>query len=327
VLITGVAGLIGSRLAKWIVENTDAEVFGIDDLSGGYAENIPPGVTWHHRDLVHPRTDLNWLFDLVGPDYVFHFAAYAAEGLSPFMRCHNYRQNLIPAAKLITASIRHKVKRLVFASSMAVYGVGLPPFDETHDPKPIDPYGIAKWAIEQDLAAARAQHGLDYCVIRPHNVYGPHQNIWDLYRNVLGIWVRQVIKGLPLTIYGDGKQVRQFTYVDDIVEPLWRAAVSKEASCQTVNLGGPRHMSIGEAAGVLCDVAGYRAAIAYLPARHEVREAFCTYQKSIDLLGYQHKTGFATGLKTMLDWARTQPDRPQKRWIEYELWSPEWITE
>ena len=189
ILITGVAGLLGSRLADWIIKNKPGyKVVGIDDLSGGYKENVNPEVEFWQMDLVnHPIENC---FEVHKPDYVFHFAAYAAEGLSPFIRTYNYKNNLVATARIVNECIKHDVERLVFTSTMAVYGFGEGGiFHEDMRRAPIDPYGVAKAACEHDIEIANEQHGLDYCIIRPHNVYGANQNIWDKYRNVLGIWM------------------------------------------------------------------------------------------------------------------------------------------
>ncbi len=217
ILITGVAGLLGSRLADWIIENhPEHKVIGIDDLSGGYAENINSKVIFHNINLAKETTQLDQIFNYYKPDYVFHFAAYAAEGLSPFIRTYNYDNNLRATASIINECIRYNIKRLVFTSTLAVYGHGEGGlFDEKQIPKPIDPYGVAKFACEMDIQIAGEQHGLDWCIIRPHNVYGVKQNIWDKYRNVLGIWMFQYMNGEPMTIFGDGNQTRAFSYIDD----------------------------------------------------------------------------------------------------------------
>jgi UDP-glucose 4-epimerase len=203
ILITGVAGLIGSRLADYIIENVpNAQVVGIDDLSGGYKENINPKVEFWQMNLVtHPIENC---FEIHKFDYVFHLAAYAAEGLSPFIRQYNYENNLVATTRVVNQCIKHGVKRLVFTSTLAVYGhQDGNMFDEIQVPKPIDPYGVAKYACEMDIQIAGEQHGLDWCIIRPHNVYGVNQNIWDKYRNVLGIWMYQHLNGEPMTIFGD----------------------------------------------------------------------------------------------------------------------------
>ena len=317
IVITGVAGLLGSRMAQWVLETyPEYEVVGIDDLSGGYQENVPEGVVFYKLDCVSPK--VREVFEQHQPVYVYHLAAYAAEGLSPFIRKFNYNSNLVATANIINECIRTQVKRLVFTSSMAVYGRGNPPFSEADQPAPIDPYGIAKYACEMDIQVAGEQHGLDWCIIRPHNVYGIKQNIWDTYRNVLGIWMYQHLNGQPLTVFGDGHQKRAFSFMDDCLAPLWQAAVSPKASKQIINLGSGIEYSIREAAEILLEVMG-GGELAFLEQRHEVKNAHPTWQKSVDLLGFEDKTDLRTGLAVMWEWAKIQPQRERFVWSEYEL--------
>ena len=317
ILITGVAGLLGSRMADWLVENVpDAQVIGVDNLSGGYLSNVNEKVRFYEMDCADE--ELIKVCEQYQPDYLYHFAAYAAEGLSPFIRKYNYQNNLVATANVINACIKAKVKRLVFTSSMAVYGHGRPPFDEADQPQPIDPYGIAKYACELDIQVAGEQHGLDWCIIRPHNVYGIKQNIWDTYRNVLGIWMTQHLNGEPMSIFGDGEQKRAFSYMDDCLLPLWKAATLTKASKQVINLGGTRYHSINEACAILKQVIG-DAEVQYHEARHEVKNAHPTWKKSVALLDYEDKTSLEDGLMTMWEWAQRQPQRERFRWSKYEL--------
>tara|TARA_R100000541_G_scaffold9401_2_gene16977 strand:- start:282 stop:1304 length:1023 start_codon:yes stop_codon:yes gene_type:complete len=326
ILITGVAGLLGSRLADWIIKNKpEYNIIGVDDLSGGYKENVHPKVNFWQMDLVnHPIENI---FEAHKIDYVYHFAAYAAEGLSPFIRGYNYDNNLKATARIVNECIKHDVKRLVFTSTLAVYGYGEGGiFDENQQQAPIDPYGVAKYACEMDIQIANEQHGLDYCIIRPHNVYGVKQNIWDKYRNVLGIWMYQYLKATPITIFGDGKQTRAFSFIDDSLEPLWNASQLPEASKQIINLGGVKEYSITEAAETLVDVLqeeegidDFKIPIQYLEGRHEVKHAIPTWQKSIDILGFEHKTDLKEGLRQMWDWVKHQPMKEQFKWENYEL--------
>ena len=319
ILITGVAGLLGSRLADWVLENDpDVTVIGIDNFSGGYAENINSGVKFYKRDLI--KDSISDLFQKYNIDYVFHFAAYAAEGLSPFIRGFNYDNNLKSTARIINECIKHDVKRLIFTSSMAVYGHGEnQAFDENQTPCPIDPYGVAKYACEMDIKIAGEQHGLDWCIIRPHNVYGAKQNIWDKYRNVLGIWMYQHLNGKPMTIFGSGGQTRAFSYIDDSLEPLWNAATEPRASKQIINLGGIHSVSILEANNILKNVIGCTENTVFFEKRHEVMHAVSTYQKSIDILGFKHVTDLEDGLMRMWEWAKCQPMRNQFIWPSFEL--------
>lgn len=320
ILITGVAGLLGSRLAEYYrINHPNVKIVGIDNLSGGFRENVHKDTIFYESDLV--ESTLTGIFSAHKPDYVFHFAAYAAEGLSPFIRTYNYNNNVIATAKIVNECIKANVKRLVFTSSMAVYGHGWEgkrPFDEGDIPKPIDPYGIAKYACEMDIEVAGEQHGLDWCIVRPHNVYGVGQNIWDKYRNVLGIWMYQYMNNQAMTIFGDGTQTRAFSNIDDCLEPLHKAATLKEASKQIINLGGTKFYSINESNAILRDVIR-NGNVEYVEGRHEVKDAYPTWAKSQEILGYEFKIDLHEGLKEMWDWAQKQPNRKRFFWENYEL--------
>ena len=320
ILITGIAGLLGSRLAEYYRKNyPDVKLVGIDNLSGGFRENVHKDTIFYETDLA--KENLQGIFSAHQPDYVFHFAAYAAEGLSPFIRTYNYNNNVIATAKIVNECIRSGVKRLVFTSSMAVYGHGWEgkrPFDEVDIPKPIDPYGIAKYACEMDIQVAGEQHGLDWCIIRPHNVYGIGQNIWDKYRNVLGIWMYQYMNNQAMTIFGDGTQTRAFSNIEDCLEPLYKAATLKAASKQIINLGGTKFYSINESNAILRDVI-CNGNVEYLEGRHEVKDAYPTWAKSQEILGYEFKVDLYEGLKQMWTWAQKQPKRKRFFWENYEI--------
>ena len=318
ILITGVAGLLGARLSDYIIENhPNVHIVGIDDMSGGYRENVNSKVELWEMNLVNGNIDE--CFERHQFDYVYHFAAYAAEGLSPFIRTYNYQNNLVATSRIITQCIKHNVKRLVFTSTLAVYGhQDGTMFDEIQVPKPIDPYGVAKYGCEMDIQIAGEQHGLDWCIIRPHNVYGVKQNVWDKYRNVLGIWMYQHTINEPMTIFGDGTQTRAFSYIDDSLEPLWKASQDKRASKEIINLGGVKEYSINEANEILREVVG-GGEVKYFEGRHEVKHSIPTWQKSIDLLDFEHKTDLKEGLTKMWEWVKTQPVRERFVWPFYEL--------
>jgi UDP-glucose 4-epimerase len=334
VLVTGCAGLIGSNFCRYLIQlskdkfNEDQdqgqdqtqqgiEIIGVDNLSGGYIENVPSEVTFVKADLT-VEEEQEKLLPYFPVDYIFHFAAYAAEGLSPFIRQYNYKNNVIATTFLINLAIQHSIKRFIFTSSMAVYGNGEVPFTETHLPKPIDPYGVAKYSCEMDLQIAYEQHGLEYCIIRPHNVYGPMQNIWDPYRNVLGIWMLNALENKPFTVYGDGNQTRAFSYIDDILPCLWNAAVFEKAKNQIINVGGMKEISLNDIAKIMNNIIG-STDIVYLEERHEVKHAWCTYDKSIEILNYKEKVPLEIGLKNMWEWVQTSPKRERKYWGKYEI--------
>ena len=666
ILITGVAGLIGSRLADYIIDNTEDKVIGIDDLSGGYIENVNSKVEFYNRDL--SEDNISDIFETHDIDVVYHFACYAAEGLSPFMRKFNYQNNILSTVNIINNCINHKIKRLVYASSMSIYGHGKKNgeiFDETLPYAPIDPYAVSKMACEYDIKIAGEQHGLDYVIIRPHNCYsddteiltengwklfkdldpsekvmtlnketmtmeynsptdyqkffvddymyhfctqgvdmlvtgdhnmitrsssinkiqkisaeeiynnpskyyyyetlksgytydtgieddiiipevkdskgrpmtnnhqnggekrikaedwfsflgwyisegscfktpsnyivdisqyetihsqfcdeikslikrmgfnyyatktdikihskqlymfiksifgdvkcdkkfiprdylnysrkclyklfdslmkgdgyldgtgyntssiqmandfcelllkigkcgtirrkseefkgtydvhickntnpafgdnytkkincekvrysgyvydltvpnhiiyvrrngkccwgsncfGMKQNIWDKYRNVLGIWMYQTLNNEPMLIYGDGEQTRAFSYIDNILPCLYRCATDPKVSRETINLGGIKQFTINQACEILQSITGYDKVV-HMEQRHEVKFAVPTYQKSIDLLDYKEEISFEEGLKRMWEWAKVQPMRTRKVWDTYEI--------
>lgn len=318
ILITGVAGLLGSRLSDYIIENhPEVHVVGIDDMSGGYKENVNSKVELWEMNLVNGN--IQECFERHQFDYVYHFAAYAAEGLSPFIRSYNYQNNLVATSRIINECIRYDIKRLVFTSTLAVYGHGYGGiFDESQQQKPIDPYGVAKYGCEMDIQIAGEHHGLDWCIIRPHNVYGVKQNIWDKYRNVLGIWMYQHTINEPMTIFGDGNQTRAFSYIDDSIEPLWKASQDSRASKQIINLGGIKEYSINEANEILREVIG-GGEVKYFEGRHEVKHSIPTWQKSVDLLDFEHKTDLKEGLTKMWEWVKIQPIRERFVWPSYEL--------
>jgi len=226
-LVTGGAGFVGSHVARHCI-TLGHQVVVLDDLSGGFRDHVPEGAVFVEGSILDTAL-LSRLFDDYRFDYVYHLAAYAAEGLSHFIRRFYYTNNVIRSVNLINESIKHDVECLVFTSSIAVYGHLQPPFREDMTPQPADPYGIAKYTVEMDLRAARDMWGLNYVIFRPHNVYGEHQNLGDRYRNVIGIFMNQIMGGEPLTVFGDGTQTRAFSYIDDVAPMIAKSAVMPDA--------------------------------------------------------------------------------------------------
>lgn len=228
---------------------------------------------------------------------------------------------MLSTDNIINECINHDIERLIYTSSMSVYGWGETRgkiFDEDDTPAPIDPYAVSKYACEMNIKIAGEQHGLDWCIIRPHNVYGEKQNIWDKYRNVLGIWMYKILNNEPMLIYGDGEQTRAFSYIEDCLPAFWNAAVFPEASKEIINVGGIKGYSINNAAKLLSRITGYEN-IVHAEARHEVKHAVPKPDKSIELLKYEQKTTLEEGLRRMWAWAQTQPNRPQYKWENYEI--------
>jgi UDP-glucose 4-epimerase len=326
ILVTGAAGLVGANFCEYLLEHREKlninKVIGVDDFSGGYIEHLPKSDNFDFLQVDLTNKEQQGLvedaFKSNNIVYIYHFAAYAPEGLSPFIRQYNYTSNIIPTVFLINMAIKYEIKRFVFTSSMATYGYNTTPFTEDMRPNPIDPYGIAKYACEMDLRAAYDHHNLEYCIILPHNIYGKYQNIWDPYRNVLGIWMYKALNQLPFTVYGDGEQTRAFSYIEDILPCLWEAAVSPKAKNERINLGGKKHISLNEAAELVAKVTNTKEII-HLEPRHEVKHAWSSFEKSEEILGYVENTSIEDGLRKMWEWVKEQPKRVPIYWPEYEL--------
>jgi UDP-glucose 4-epimerase len=298
-LITGGAGFIGSHLAQALFDRGDV-VTVIDNLSGGWRENVPLGSGFMDHDLADAPLDN--IFGIYEPTHIWHLAAYAAEGLSHWVREHNVKNNWLASTRLINAALKHGVERFTFTSSMAVYGSQQPPFTEDMRPQPEDPYGIAKFSVEQDLKAAGEVFDFPYVIFRPHNVYGPNQNIGDPYRNVVGIFMRKALQGDPLTVFGDGSQTRAFSYISDIIDPMV-ASIDADVVGETFNIGGEHVVSI-EGLATLVQTLFPGTTIKHLPERYEVKHAYCDHSKARELLGFSPKVPFYHGLELMAEWVR-----------------------
>lgn len=314
ILVTGGAGFIGSHLTRALLA-AGHHVCVVDDLSGGFERNLPPkqdGFEFHQESIVEGGK-LNYLFATRKFEAIYHLAAYAAEGLSHFIRRFNYTNNVIGSVNLINSAIKHGVKRFVFTSSIAVYGHGERPFREDQHPAPADPYGIAKLAVEQDLFAAREMFGLEHTIFRPHNVFGEYQHIGDRYRNVVGIFMNQLLRGEPLSVFGDGEQTRAFSYVGDIIGPMVRCLSMPETSGETFNIGGDTPTTVLDLARTIMDVAGKPAEIKHLEARHEVVHAYSDHSKVCMFFGGSASTALYAGLEKMWAWAKALgPQEPSR---------------
>ena len=318
IFVTGCAGLLGANYTRHLLANGH-QVIGIDDLSGGYKAFLPKGekFTFAKFDLERRKKVVD-LFEEHKPDVLLHFAAYAAEGLSPFIRNFNYRNNLICSANLINECITHNTK-FIFTSSMAVYGEQEPPFTEDKRPQPIDPYGIAKYAVECDLKLAHEQFGLRYNIVRPHNVLGIYQNIWDKYRNVIGIFIRKTLNGEPILVYGDGEQTRAFSDIKYYMEPFDKLLTDYDG--EIFNIGADKHFTLNEVAESVQKIGkkyGYEVPIEHGEPRHEVKHAYCDHTKAKTMLEFKDETNLEDLIESMFVWAMKQPNRKVKK-MEYEV--------
>jgi UDP-glucose 4-epimerase len=317
VLITGAAGFIGSHVCRHCI-NLGMEVVALDDLSGGFIENIPEAANFIKLSITDYE-QLKLLFEKEKFDYVYHLAAYAAEGLSHFIRKFNYENNLIGSINLINLSVLHNIKCFVFTSSIAVYGSAQTPMTENTIPIPEDPYGIAKYSVELDLMAAKQMFGLNYIIFRSHNVYGENQNIADKYRNVIGIFINQILKNEPLTVFGDGKQKRAFSYIDDVAPIIAKSTLNKNAYGEVFNLGGEIPYTINELVNVISDSMNITPEINYLPERKETKIAYSNHNKIKKYFDINEATPLKIGIDKMVKWAYGFGCKPTKNFTNIEI--------
>ena len=318
-LVTGGAGFIGAHVTNTLVKMGHTVVV-LDDLSGGFEDNINPAATFVKGSVTDYEL-IKKLFEEYKFDYIYHLAAYAAEGLSHFIRKFNYENNLVGSIHLVNESIKHKVKCFVFTSSIAVYGAGQLPMAEDTVPQPEDPYGVSKYAVELDLKAAHEMFGLNYIIFRPHNVYGEYQNVGDRYRNVIGIFMNQLMQGQSFTIFGDGTQTRAFSYIDDVAPHIARSVEIPAAYNQVFNIGGDKEYSVNELAKTVMKVLKKEQPIRYLAARNEVLHAYSDHTKAKKVFGIKDSDfiDLETGVTKMAAWALEVGPRKTPRFTNIEI--------
>jgi UDP-glucose 4-epimerase len=316
-LVTGGAGFIGAHVTNELV-SMGHKVIVLDDLSGGFRENVHPSASFIQGSITDHEL-IERLFQEHKFDYVYHLAAYAAEGLSHFIKRFNYTNNLIGSVNLINESVKHKIKCFVFTSSIAVYGAAKPPMTEETIPVPEDPYGIAKFAVEQDLRATHEMFGLNYIIFRPHNVYGEYQNLGDRYRNVVGIFMNQLMQGKQLTVFGDGGQTRAFSYIGDVAPYIAKSVDVPEAYNQVFNVGADRDFTVKELAVTTMQAIGIEGELRYLPARNEVLHAHADHSKIKRVFKTTEPLGLSEGLKKMALWAKDAGIRKSTKFENIEI--------
>jgi len=327
-LVTGGAGFMGSHVARSLVA-FGHDLVVLDDLSGGFVDNVPNGAEFVKGSAVDFEL-LEGLFEKHRFEYVFHLAAYAAEGLSHHIRRFNYENNVVASAGLISLAIRYAVKRFVFTSSIAVYGEAELPMRENMPMRPIDPYGIAKMAVEMDLDSAQRYFGLDYTIFRPHNVYGENQNTADRYRNVVGIFMNQIMNSEPMTIFGNGTQTRAFSYIGDVAPVIAQSVGIPESANEVFNIGADQPHSVLKLANVVAQAFATEPEIEFLPERHEVLHAYSSHEKLREVFGETESTTLEMGIGAMADWAKEVGPRTSALFSSIEVRKslpPSWDTE
>ena len=318
ILVTGGAGFIGSHVVDELI-NKGYEVIVLDDLSGGFEENVNSKAKFIEGSATDYEL-IQKIFKDYKIDYVFHLAAYAAEGLSHFIRRFNYENNLKGSINLINQSVLHNVKCFVFTSSIAVYGAHQLPMTEEIVPEPEDPYGISKLAVELDLKAAKHMFGLNYIIFRPHNVYGEKQNLGDKYRNVIGIFMNQIMQDKPMTIFGDGEQTRAFSDIRDIAPIISSSIENKDAYNQIFNIGADKPYTVNYLADVVRKSMGKpNHPIAHLEARKEIKHAYSDHKKLEKIFRYKPAISLPEGIKKMAEWAKKAGIKKSKEFENIEV--------
>lgn len=318
ILVTGGAGFIGSHVAEELVRR-GYQVTVLDDLSGGFVENVVPTAEFV-KGSINDVELVNRLFAEKQFDYVYHLAAYAAEGLSHFIKRFNYTNNLIGSMNLVNAAINTGVKCFVFTSSIAVYGTSpeLPMTEETL-PHPEDSYGIAKLAVEQELRVCHEMFDLNYIIYRPHNVYGERQNIGDKYRNVVGIFMNQILQDKPMTVFGDGTQMRAFSYIGDIAPVMADAITTPVAYNQIFNVGADQPYSVNDLAQCVASAMGVTPNIRHMPARNEVQFAYSSHDKVRHVFGERRLHSLEEGLAQMASWVKQHGAKSSQKFQGIEV--------
>lgn len=319
VFVTGVAGFLGSHLADAFLARGDS-VVGVDNLIGGYRDNVPPGVDFYEGDC----NDFDRLKKAMrAAEVVVHCAATAHEGLSVFSPHENARHGYSASAAVFSAACAVGARRVVFTSSMARYGKGdgLPPFHEGMRPMPEDPYGIGKYASELLLWNLAETHGLEAAIAVPHNIHGPAQCYTDAFRNVVSIFANMMLQGRQPIVYGDGSQERCFSYISDCVDPLVRMATDKSVVGETINIGPDTEVvSIKRVAEIVASVLHFPLDPIFKPARpREVKLAHCSADKARRLLGYEPKVSLEEGIARTVAWVKEKGPRPFRYGLDIEI--------
>lgn len=302
ILVTGVAGFLGSHIADRMLK-LGHYVIGNDNLIGGNLDNVNQNVEFYEIDCC----DYDKILKITkGVDIVVHAAATAHEGFSVFSPNFITKNIYQASMSVISAAINRNVKRIVFCSSMARYGNSKTPFVENLIPAPVDPYGIAKVAVEDTLKVLAEVHNFEYNIAIPHNIIGPRQRYDDPYRNVISIMINRVLQGKPPIVYGSGQQKRCFSYVFDCVNCLEKLILDKEIKNETVNIGPDEHeVTINTIAEKILKFLNSDLDIVYVPERpQEVKIALCSSNKARKILGYRTETDLDMSIQETINYIK-----------------------
>ena len=294
ILITGVAGFLGSHLAEKL-HDLGHQIVGIDNMMGGYEDNVYEKIEFHKMDCCDLLKVQKIMKDV---DIVYHCAATAHEGLSVFSPYEITKNNYLASVSIFTAAINNKVKRIVYCSSMARYGNSKTPFTEDMEPNPIDPYAISKVASEKVLANLCEINNIEYVIAVPHNIIGPRQRYDDPFRNVVSIMLNRMMQKKAPIIYGDGEQKRCFSYIDDCISCLIPMMDQKNLHREIINIGPDEEfVTVNYVAELCSNISGFNAEPIHKKDRpQEVKHALCSADKARKLLNYKTPTSLKDGI-------------------------------
>ena len=317
ILITGVAGFLGSHLSEKLA-NIGHSVIGVDNMLGGYKDNIPKNIKFFNYDCC----DLNKMNIIMkNIDVVYHCAATAHEGLSVFSPFEITKNNYLASVSVFTAAISNKVKRIIFCSSMARYGAQQTPFTEDMIPDPVDPYAISKVAAENVLMNLCDLNKIEWVIAVPHNIIGPRQKYDDPFRNVVSIMINRMLQKKAPIIYGDGKQKRCFSYIDDCLNCLLPMLDQENLNRQIINIGPDEEfVTINEVSEICSNITGSNLKPIYKKDRpKEVKHATCSANKARKLLNYKTTTNLKDGIQNTFNYIKERGTKPFQYHINLEI--------
>jgi len=310
VLITGGLGFIGSHLARQLV-NAGAIVTLVDSLIPQYGGNLFNIHDIRHRLTVNisdVRDPYAMAYLVKGQDFLFNLAGQTSHMDSMQDPRTDLDINAAAQLSILEACRQHNTGiKLIFASTRQLYGKpDYLPVDERHPIRPVDVNGINKLAGEWYHLLYNNVYGIRACALRLTNTYGPGMRVKDARQTFLGIWVRNLIEGKPMLIFGDGAQLRDFNYVDDVVEALLFAAVCDKANGQVFNLGSPEVISLKELAAMMVELypGGRYELVAFPPERKaiDIGDYYSDFTKIKETMGWEPKISLKEGLRKSLDY-------------------------
>jgi len=317
ILVTGAAGFLGSHLCEKF-QALKYKVIGIDSMIGGDEANLPKNLDFKKIDCCDLKKMNSIMKDV---DIVYHCAATAHEGLSVFSPVEITKNNYLATVSVVTAAINNKVERIIYCSSMARYGNQATPFTESMPARPVDPYGISKVAGEDVLKNLCNLNNVEWVIAVPHNIIGPKQKYDDPFRNVVSIFINQLLQNKRPIIYGDGEQKRCFSYIDDCIYCLIELVTKKDVVGEIINIGPDEEfVTINKVAEICANITGSNLQPIYYPDRpKEVKHATCSANKARKLLKYETSTDLYTGIKKTFDYIKKKGPKKFNYHIDLEI--------